>query len=335
MGDKIVLDNITQDWFANALYTNPSTVFKFFDQLSEERFSIGQVGISAQELQNWKKYRLLGPEKEKDGKRAKNRFSFFEYCWLRLVKILREQSLTFEDILAIRKELFVLPDDLFTEELNKGMHQLRSNVSTPEAMAVLEILDAQMDEIATILKKFEDEINLFFFMILGLILVKPSEAIMIFKGRNLIPDKNGIKGKERKVEVSVFYKQAGKENEWINTLMPFFQDYFTSVNLITILSEFYDNKKISAADQASIFLLTDKEKRVYELIRKEGVKEIKLRFGDKGKGIILIEVKESKSVDAMKQKVSRLLSGDKFKDVNIKIENNNLVLFEETTKIKP
>ncbi len=332
---KMNLDNITLEWFRNTLVSNPYKLFEFFDQLYEPRFSIGQIGITAQELQNWKKYKLIEPVSSLSGQRTWNKVSFFEYCWLQLVKILREQSLSFDDILIIRRELFAKPDELLMGDVIKGIKNLKMEAKTPEAKAVLEMVKSQLEDTTAAMKEFEKEMNLFVFVIIGLILENPTEAILIIKGRNSIFEDNGKKRKARNIYMSVYYKKPGEDNDWVRSLLPLFQEYFTSVNLMAILNEFYESKKISASDHSSIFMLSEKERKVYELMRKEGIKELKLRFGDKGKGLILIEVKETKSLNQIHNKVTRLLGGEKFKDVTIKIENNNVVLYEETTKIKP
>ena len=114
----------------------------------------------------------------------------------------------------------------------------------------------------------------------------------------------------------------------------FLNSPYISIPLHTILDEFYTNPKIKTNLKKSITSLTDQEYAVVELLRKDGIKEIRIRLNKKNKGQILIEIVELKELEMMKDKVKKLLGNERFKSIKINIENGSLVLYEEITKIK-
>jgi tRNA A-37 threonylcarbamoyl transferase component Bud32 len=100
------------------------------------------------------------------------------------------------------------------------------------------------------------------------------------------------------------------------------------------LDEFYENPRIKETHIQDIFRLTEKEAKILELLRKKGVKEVRVRLGDKGKGILMVEVVEEKNINSVKDKIRAILDKEKVQNIRISTFEGNLLLFEETTKMK-
>ena len=309
---EFTLSGISNGWFEKQLIENPDALFKFFDSLHEPRFSIGQIGISRQELQNWKKNKLI--EMPQESERVWSKLSFFDYCWLRLVKELREQFVPIEIIFKIKKMMFSIDESIFPQ-IKDGIDHLSNKYPSAEDIAEIKSELALMPAMANeFIMKY---MNFFVLVIIGLISAESNAVLIIQNGEPFL--------------TSFPENQQDKMNEH---LLSFFDDSFVAIKLDRLLDEFYDNPKIKPTEYKSIFLLSEREKKVFDLLRTEGITKIKIRLGQKGKGIILIEATEQKSTEEMASKVKDLLGGEKFKNININLTNGKLVLYEETVMIK-
>jgi hypothetical protein len=68
-------------------------------------------------------------------------------------------------------------------------------------------------------------------------------------------------------------------------LRQFLNKPFISVPLHTLLDEFYTNPKIKIEDQRKIYNLTTQESKVLDLLRKENIKEIRIKLNNKDCGV--------------------------------------------------
>lgn len=310
-------ENLSVPWFEQQLFNNPRKAFQFLDSLFDKRFSVSTLGVTAQEIQNWRKYNIIDDDQSVREQRGWSKFSFFDYCWLKLVKAMRQQNVDFNKITEIKQKLFVSQTDHLLKNHKAAIEDYREKY--PEAKELFDLLDKQDLQQIIVNSELTNELKLFTFLILSLLFVKPSQIVLVIRG----------------AEFYVLVKELQEDEKWNKALLDLFKGSFTAINFNQVLDEFYSNPKIKNEDYDSIFKLSEKEKKVLHLMREQNVKELKLRFGAKGEGLILIEVKEAKSAKEMQNKLSRLLNQNKFKDIRVVIENNNVVLYEETSKIKP
>ena len=313
--ESLKLSKYSYHWFDDQLNWSPDILYDFFGQLHEPRFSIGQIGINSQELQNWKKYNII--ELPQESERIWSKLSFFEFCWLRLVKTMREKYVPFNVILNVKKELFTINQEAIIDQLKTAINNLSKKHPGSGHIANA---SKELDTLPPVFIKeqFSQHFNYFILLIISLVF-HDNKAFLILHNND---------------EISLIGGEPGKEELFLESLVPFLDQSFIAINLNRLLDEFYDNPKIKSADYKSIFLLREKEKRVFDLLRKDGVKELKVKFDLNGKGMILVEVKEQKSVIEMNDKIHKILSGEKYKDIRIVTENNKIVLCEVVTKTK-
>ena len=309
------LDNIDLTWLEEQALSNPIQIYAFIDGLFEPRFSVGQLGISRQELQYWKKHGLITIISDEDT-RTWVKVSFFDYCWLRLVAEMRNLFIPIEYIRKVKQELFSIDADLSFEQYKSDYEALNKSgkLNGPGKKLLKDILN-EPDVVKNIYKK---HLNYFIFLIFGLI-TKNSLA-------SLIIDKHG--------NFNLLLLNEKTHAPSADDLLSKFTESFTAINLNNLLNEFYTNPRIKEIHIKDIFRLTDKETKILMLLRKEGVKEVRVRMGNMGKGIIMVEIVEVKDISKIRSRLQGILDKEKYQNIKISSEKGNILYFEETTKIK-
>ncbi len=314
--DKNIFQNISVNWINQQMAVNGVDFVRFMDGLYEPRFSVSKLGITRQELLYWKKKGVISPSDSESKTWA--RLSFFEYCWVRLVVEFRKMNISIDTIAKLRKNLFDFDEELIIRLLKQ---QIENNDKSGVKNEVLDQKDFR-DFIYAMPDHFKKEMrktcNYFMLILLGIIIDKRS-CSLLFKMNGdfsvLIPGTLNIKEVQRE-------------------FIEFSCEPFMSFPIQSILDEFYTSEKIKISEIKDIFQLTEKEAKILAMLKREGLKEIRIRMNNKGKGELLVELIEEKQIDIMKDKVERLLKKDEIQDIRIKTEKGRLLYFEETTKLK-
>jgi hypothetical protein len=241
------------------------------------------------------------------------RVSFYDYCWIKLIAELRSFFIPIDLIKNIKANLFCLDQSLlrqFKQELTNFKNSRGNKVLADD----LAWFKSQPESLQDSMFKIWNNFTLL--MVHLLTSGRPASIVIDRKGISglVILDENGV---SESLQLNDFITQS-----------------CVSINLNGILDEFYINKRIKEKHFQTIFRLTEKETKVIALLRKEGVKEIRIRIEDKLKGAIMIEVIEKKNVTSMEAKIRNLLKKGDYKDIRIVSEDGRLKLFEEITKIK-
>ena len=125
-----------------------------------------------------------------------------------------------------------------------------------------------------------------------------------------------------------------KKSELISLFFEFIQQPFVNIPLADLLDVFYSSDAIKSKDKKAIFNLTDRELKVLDLLRTEGIKEIKIRLTENQRGQILIETLEQKSLPQLETRIASMLKKNEFQNIRLYAEKGHLLLFEETKKIR-
>lgn len=311
---KLQLDNFGGEWITEQFQKNPMPFFTFLAGLLEPRFSIGQIGISRQELQYWRKNDLIKlPDTGET--RTWVKVSFFDYCWLKLVAEMRALFIPIEHIKLIKEELFSSDVAALREQSMPEFERLKASGETHNL--TLEVIQDIEDDP----ESYEEALKFtsYFVCILVDLIRKNNPA-------SLVIDRNGMS--------NLIFLNEQFTHDRLPEIISLFDDSFTAIRLNNLLDEFYKNPRIKETHIQAIFRLTDKETKILELLRKKGVKEVRVRLGDKGKGIVMVEVVEEKNINSVKEKIRAILDKEKVQNIRISSFEGNLLLFEETTKMK-
>lgn len=313
-------DNKDINWFVEKITNENQSrdFYKFLDELFAPRFSVAQLNVKRQEMTYWKREGIIKMIQTNGKSREWVKVNFFDYTWLRLVASLRKLNLPAKAILKLKAHLNEISDDQIIETLQSSIEQFDS--ISPNSKLVE---DYQKDIVQ---ENFPSDFIQFFrktftpFNILVLNLMAERKHI------NLLVDEDG--------NCEYFIPDTFKEMLENENLRQFLNKPFISVPLHSLLDEFYTNPKIKIDDQRKIYNLTTQESKVLDLLRKENIKEIRIKLNNKDCGVILIEVVEEKNAGPVFDKVKHLLEKGKFSNITLKQENGVLRLYEEVTKYK-
>jgi DNA-binding transcriptional MerR regulator len=307
-----------KQWMLNAFRENPLELYPLVDGLFEPRFSIGQVGINRQEIQFWEEKELISLNESTTEKREWRKVNFFDLIWLKIIDEMRKFGVNVETIKTIKDTLFSKLDDKIIDMI---VTMIADEPGFKKVAALMGDKDfkefyTNLPQIKSLLK---DELNFFILMVIGLLdLNNPTYIITL-------PDGN--------FELYV----VTPENPELYNIEKYFllgKSYHV-IYLNHLLDEFFLSPKIKEEDWQRLFKLTKAEKQIVQLLRKENIKELRVKFNlSNKKGTLMVEVVQTGNLEKMKNKLNGILEKGKFKQIKIQTENNKLVFVEETTKIK-
>ncbi len=311
---KFKFDDLDSSWMEDQIVKNPLQFFAFLDGLLEPIFSVGQIGISRQELQYWRKNGLLESVQKNEG-RSWVKVSFLDYCWLKLISEMRKLSIPIDHIKKVKEILFSTDPEAFNNQSQPELEKLK-NSKEIDPLTIELLQDIENDP--EMYKEAFKHTNYFFIILLDLIRKNNPASIII--------DRNG--------NCSLLLLNETITVDYLPEIISLFEESFTAIRLNNLLNEFYKNPRIKETHIKDIFRLTDKETKILELLKKKGVKEVRVRLGDNGKGVVMIEVVEEKNINLMKEKIQAILDKEKVQNIRISNFEGNLLLYEETTKMK-
>lgn len=314
------LDNKDINWFLEKLKDENQSrdFFNFLDELYAPRFSVAQLNVKRQEMTYWKREGIIDVKQSDSLVREWVRVNFFEYTWLRLVAALRKLNLPAKAILKLKSHLSEISDQEIKELLNLSFEKFESISPKSQLRNDYEREIVQENYPSEFLEFFKEKFTPFNILVLNLMAER--------RHINLLVDEDG--------NCEYFMPDTFKEMVEDEKLLSFLNKPFISVPLHSLLDEFYTNPKIKIDDQKKIYNLTTQESKVLELLRKENIKELRIKLNNKDCGVILIEVVEEKNVGPIYAKVKQLLESGKFSNITLKQENGVLRLYEEVTKYK-
>ena len=311
-------DLLNTDWLTEKLSNENSMMgfVKFIDSLLEPIFSISALNLTRQELNQWKAEGLI---KSNDSElREWVRVNFFDFVWLKMVDIMRQFKIPFTTIHKLKKEFFEIDDQELRYLLSNAYKQGKDEIPKGEVMNLIEKEVVSQDyppAVMALFKRYFPPFNLFIF---GLLIERSPISILVnADGQTVYLNPN----------------QLAKTNV-TEALVAFLSKPFIGVPMHTLLDEFYDNPKIKLAEQQQVCNLTKLETKVLGLLRKENIKEIRIRFNQQLRGEIIIEHVNYVNPGMLLKNVQDILQRGKYSTIKIVQEDGHLKIFEEVIKEK-
>ena len=311
-------DLLNTDWLTEKLSNENSMMgfVKFIDSLLEPIFSISALNLTRQELNQWKAEGLI---KSNDSElREWVRVNFFDFIWLKMIDIMRQSKIPFTTIHKLKKEFFEIDDQELRYLLSKAYKQGKDEIPKGEVMNLIEKEVVSQDyppAVMALFKRYFPPFNLFIF---GLMIERSPISILVnADGQTVYLNPN----------------QLAKTNV-TEALVAFLSKPFIGVPMHTLLDEFYDNPKIKLAEQQQVCNLTKLETKVLGLLRKENIKEIRIRFNQQLRGQIIIEHVNYVNPGMLLKNVQDILQRGKYSTIKIVQEDGHLKIFEEVIKEK-
>ena len=311
-------DLLNTDWLTEKLSNENSMMgfVKFIDSLLEPIFSISALNLTRQELNQWKAEGLI---KSNDSElREWVRVNFFDFIWLKMIDIMRQSKIPFTTIHKLKKEFFEIDDQELRYLLSNAYKQGKDEIPKGEVMNLIEKEVVSQDyppAVMALFKRYFPPFNLFIF---GLMIERSPISILVnADGQTVYLNPN----------------QLAKTNV-TEALVAFLSKPFIGVPMHTLLDEFYDNPKIKLAEQQQVCNLTKLETKVLGLLKKENIKEIRIRFNQQLRGEIIIEHVNYVNPAMLLKNVQDILQRGKYSTIKIVQEDGHLKIFEEVIKEK-
>ncbi len=311
-------DLLNTDWLTEKLSNENSMMgfVKLIDSLLEPIFSISALNLTRQELNQWKAEGLI---KSNDSElREWVRVNFFDFIWLKMIDIMRQSKIPFTTIHKLKKEFFEIDDQELRYLLSNAYKQGKDEIPKGEVMNLIEKEVVSQDyppAVMALFKRYFPPFNLFIF---GLMIERSPISILVnADGQTVYLNPN----------------QLAKTNV-TEALVAFLSKPFIGVPMHTLLDEFYDNPKIKLAEQQQVCNLTKLETKVLGLLRKENIKEIRIRFNQQLRGEIIIEHVNYVNPGMLLKNVQDILQRGKYSTIKIVQEDGHLKIFEEVIKEK-
>ena len=311
-------DLLNTDWLTEKLSNENSMMgfVKFIDSLLEPIFSISALNLTRQELNQWKAEGLI---KSNDSElREWVRVNFFDFIWLKMIDIMRQSKIPFTTIHKLKKEFFEIDDQELRYLLSNAYKQGKDEIPKGEVMNLIEKEVVSQDyppAVMALFKRYFPPFNLFIF---GLMIERSPISILVnADGQTVYLNPN----------------QLAKTNV-TEALVAFLSKPFIGVPMHTLLDEFYDNPKIKLAEQQQVCNLTKLETKVLGLLRKENIKEIRIRFNQQLRGELIIEHVNYVNPGMLLKNVQDILQRGKYSTIKIVQEDGHLKIFEEVIKEK-
>jgi uncharacterized protein YnzC (UPF0291/DUF896 family) len=311
-------DVVNKDWLLKKLSNEQSMMefVSFIDSLLEPNFSISALNLTRQELNLWKVEGLI---KSNDSElREWVRVNFFDFIWLKMVDIMRQSKIPFTAIKKIKKEFFEINDEDLKQLLSNSFNQGRGEIPDSEVMSLVEKEVVSLDyppAVIALFKRYFPPFNLFIF------------GLMIDRSPiNILVNSEG--------ETVYLIPKQLQQTDVNEKLLSFLSKPFVGVPMHSLLDEFYDNPKIKPSEQQQVCNLTKLETKVLGLLRKENIKEIRIRFNQQLKGEIIIEQVNYVNPDMLLKNVHQILERGKYSTIKIVQEDGRIKIFEEVIKEK-
>jgi DNA-binding transcriptional MerR regulator len=310
------MDQISGQWLAEKLSSEDGAkdFLQFMDSLFERRFTLKHANIKKQELAYWKKEGLFEMSIVSED-REWTRFHFFDYVWLKLVSELRKVNMPVKEIAKVKQQFFTISDDDIITMLTRGVPEAPNH---PKIISDDEIADVKHDGFKHMVLMFRKYFLPFNEFVLGLIFNRTRF--------NLLVNFNG--------EIGWFDTEVINKPDVFRDFLSFIDHTHVSIPIHRLLDEFYSSPDIKLKDIQQVFQLTKTEIKLFEIIRTEGITEVKIKLEpDKG-GYILIETVHREDTEKTLLQLDRIVKKEGYKDITIKTEGTSIRLFEVRTKMK-
>lgn len=314
----MTFDVVNKDWLLEKLSNEQSMMefVSFIDSLLEPNFSIAALELTRQELNLWKKEGLI---KSNDTEiREWVRVNFFDFIWLKMVDLMRQSKISFTAINKIKKGFFEINDEDLKQLLSNSFNQERGEIPDSEVMTLVHKEVVAQDyppAVIALFKRYFPPFNLFIF------------GLMIERNPiNILVNSDG--------EVEYLNLMQLQQMDVNENLLTFLSKPYVGIPMHSLLDEFYENPKIKLAEQQQVCNLTKLESRILAILKKEGIKEIRIRYNQQLKGVITIEQVRYLDSTILLKNLHKIIERGKYSTIKIVQEDGHIKIFEEVIKEK-
>lgn len=263
-------------------YFTPEVLNRYEKVISiffEKNFSIKDLKLSNRVIAHWYKVGILGDGKEI---REIRKFSILDYCWLQIIKEMREFNINLSVIKEMKDELFSIVDLNVLKSITPDSFEVAIEITDSER-EFLEKLEDDSEEIQDILK--DATYTYLSGLIISSIALRDSLSIMINSKGEYLP----------------FIHKDMDENLKNPIFFEFFTSSHISISINSIIADLVvavDNmnfkKQMDKKNMLKGALMSNEEIKVLELIKTKKISEVNI-FGENDILIKKIKINEDNS----------------------------------------
>jgi hypothetical protein len=268
-------------------------------------------------MQYWRANGIINITPSNADERVWTKVSFFDLCWLRMVDEMRKMGVSIEVIKQLKEYFYSVDEEVVNTIVEKMLQAPSYN------LLVKTLGEEVVKQIITDLPHFSNMLKEHFthLLLVTLILINTNYPVYLI----IVPGE--------KPDLLLLNESTKDEIDFSEYFLKGRSFYTIYLNPIT--DGFFENQKVKEEDLQQMFKLSRKEKEIIKFLRKENVKELKIKFDPaKKKGIVMVELIEIKDLLTTQKNLQSLLEKGKFKQIKIQTEGTRLLFIEETTKIK-
>jgi DNA-binding transcriptional MerR regulator len=286
---------------------------EFVYRINEEQFSIKEVDISHREILHWEEEELI--EKRNKEKESWRRYSFFEYVWLRMIKELRSFGISIPLIKKIKDSLFSKIDGALIQQVNEDqLAQIKKSFKGAKD-------DKKLKEVSIASLKKEaasvQHLSLLTIIVLEIIFSRCQAYLLVnSKSEFGIALLNKLSLEQK---IDALHEQLAKGS-------------LLSINIFTIIEEFYLSTKFSRETHYKLTPLSRQEREIVEIIRSERISSIKIDLKEGGE--FYVEISRKKPTEAAEKQVLEIISKGNHNRITIEMADGKVLSFTETKKRK-
>lgn len=272
--------------------------------LSEPRFLISELEVTARDATYWDKQGIL-PEMKGTG--ARRKYDLVQSVWIKLIQQMRDFGVSIAVIKNLKDKL-LQPAFSFSEMLKnpKGLEVLKTIAKTEGTEKEFEEL-LKSGELEKNLE--EKQIDIFSILVKRVVIFRKPLSLLVSVEGDYIPYSHELHSDLVKTDPGV-------------------TDVFTMPHFNLSLSAAYSQLVEDWSSKpffGKVSMLSNKELEALEAIREKGVKEITIKYA--GGELDLMEVVKNEKVE-LESRFLDVISKHGFHNITVKSRNGNIVHFE-------
>jgi DNA-binding transcriptional MerR regulator len=306
---------LSRDSLKQIAESDPAFFEKTGDKIIDRVFTVGNAKLSRRVLSHWAAEGLLPYD---DGKEGWTKFSFIEFCWIKVIQELRSIDISLKQIKELKNQLFKFDLAIMIEMIDyaRNQHAEFSEVEKGLAETKLNLLSMQQDTGKWNKLKNEMQLSEFSIYLLHIILEGHNLCLVIQKGSHY-----------NTIILGDYLPEWKETND--EALKGLLNESFLLINLRKIVYSVISADTGKFVPDYRIAFLNIRERKLLDFIRSGDYSEINIQLDDSGK-LILLKLSKNKITNEILNKLITFLKKGNFKEVEFRTRENKILKYKET-----
>lgn len=303
----------------NKLGISINEIEKLYPKIYETFMPLSTTGVSARTFMHWKELGLVDSPTSKEVKKSWVRINLVEYVWLKIIQVMRDFGVPLKVIRQTKEMMFSNALDVIVGDRTGYFNFLEteSNMTSDKVSNIKELVASISAETENSPDELDINVSFIGSLVTNLLLMNDATSIIITKDNE-------------KYDVNCFSHKTMLDFQ--NFVYPLFELPNFQIPIKKLVEDFFDDPK-SEKFVGAYELLSLKEKKVIEAIRKKDFKSITIKQEGKGESIIIDVEKDGDIMDQKAKEIRRILGLNEYSEVTIKYRNDKHLYFKNKTRL--